>query len=136
MGSVRMVVTEAMEVFMLLKKGKFDLSIQSYNCLIDSLCKTGRLEIACKLFHRLPQEGLLPDIIYNIIINGLCKEGQLEEANELLWNMNKKGCTPTVITYNNTLMHGFMQNNETIKMMELFNGRCFNGFYCYRLACK
>ncbi|KAK1587912.1 hypothetical protein Q3G72_018177 [Acer saccharum] len=70
----------------------------SHDKFLNEKCRSGRLEFACKLFHKLAQEGLLPDgpdvITYNIIINGLCKEGQLEDANDLLSNMEEKGFAP------------------------------------------
>ncbi|KAL5818401.1 hypothetical protein ACOSQ4_022243 [Xanthoceras sorbifolium] len=93
----------------------------SCSCLIDGLCKAGRLKVAWKIFHKLSQEGLKPDVVtYLVMINGLCKDGQLEEATNLLSIMEDEGCAPDVITYN-TLMRGFSQNNETIKVVELLH---------------
>ncbi|KAL5820397.1 hypothetical protein ACOSQ3_022279 [Xanthoceras sorbifolium] len=103
-------VTKAIEIPHTLINGKFSLSIVSYS-------------FTWKIFHKLSQEGLKPNIItYTIMINGLCKERQLEEANNLLSiiEKKKKGCAPNVITYN-TLMHGFFQNSATTKVVELLH---------------
>ncbi|KAI9185020.1 hypothetical protein LWI28_003431 [Acer negundo] len=99
------------------KNGKIDKA----NKLLELIVKRGRLKIARKLFHELPQEGLEPNIVtYNIMEHGLCKEGKLEEANNLLSIMEEEGCALDLIT-NNTLMCGFLQNNETTKVIELLH---------------
>ncbi|KAK4850388.1 hypothetical protein QYF36_006350 [Acer negundo] len=99
------------------KNGKIDKA----NELLELIVKRGRLKIARKLFHELPEEGLEPNIVtYNIMEHGLCKEGKLEEANNLLSIMKEEGCALDLIT-NNTLMCGFLQNNETTKVIELLH---------------
>ncbi|XP_031282012.1 pentatricopeptide repeat-containing protein At3g04760, chloroplastic-like [Pistacia vera] len=60
-------------------------------------CKNGMLEIVLELFHKLPQKGLMPDVVtYSILIRGFCKEGKLEKAYDLLSDMESNGCTPNV----------------------------------------
>ncbi|KAK2638768.1 hypothetical protein Ddye_026563 [Dipteronia dyeriana] len=125
-GEMRLIMLQLMQTMVVSlrrsyffnKKRKFDLSIETYNCFLQSLCK---LDIARKLFHKLAKEGLLPNAItYTIIINGLCKEGRLEEANDLLLNMEGKSFAPNVITYD-TLIRGFLHNDETTKVVKLLH---------------
>lgn len=94
-------VLEAMKVFSAIGNHKCVLTIETCNCLIDGLCKIGRLKIAWDIFHMLMQNpGLTPDVVtYNIMIHGFCKEGQHQKANGLLLDMEETGLEPNVVIF-------------------------------------
>ncbi|VVA21007.1 PREDICTED: pentatricopeptide repeat-containing [Prunus dulcis] len=52
------------------------------------------------------------------MINGLCIGGRTSEAEKLLIEMEEKGCSPNGWTYN-VIIRGFINNNETVRAMEL-----------------
>lgn len=111
-----------MEVFSAIGNHKCVLTIETGNCLIDGLCKIGRLKIAWYIFHMLMQNpGLTPDVVmYNIMIHGFCKEGQIQKANGLLLDMEEKGLEPNVVIFD-TLMRGLIRNDEPSKVNELLH---------------
>ncbi|XP_044510672.1 pentatricopeptide repeat-containing protein At1g62930, chloroplastic-like [Mangifera indica] len=95
-------VLEAVELFYTLINRNIQPNITTFNCLINGLCKTGRLNIAWEMF------------------NGFCKEGKLEMASKCFSDMEQNGVAPNLVTFN-TLMSGFLQNNETLKVVELLH---------------
>ena len=60
-------IVEAIELFHTLRNLKFELNVEAYNCLIDGLCKSGRLEIAWKIFHSLLNKAQFQEEVGNPI---------------------------------------------------------------------
>lgn len=61
-------VAEAMKLFHSLERYSFNLGIDTYNCVLDRLCKVGELNLANELYAMLPHNGLEPTAFtYNII---------------------------------------------------------------------
>ncbi|KAI9178182.1 hypothetical protein LWI28_023634 [Acer negundo] len=57
-------VQDALDFFHTLEENpKFHITIEISNCLIDGLCKSRRIKMAWKLFHRLPHKGPVPDVV-------------------------------------------------------------------------
>lgn len=52
------------------------------------------------------------------MINELCNGGLLNDAEELLREMEDKACSPNDWTFN-TMIRGFINNNETLRAMGL-----------------
>ncbi|XP_039682694.1 pentatricopeptide repeat-containing protein At3g60050 [Medicago truncatula] len=93
--------------------------INTYNILIDGLCKEGRLENAQVIFQDLLIKGYKVKVwTYNTMINGLCLEGLFDEAMTLLEKMEDNGCTPDVVTYE-TIIYALFKNDENDKAEKL-----------------
>ncbi|GAY61272.1 hypothetical protein CUMW_208650 [Citrus unshiu] len=54
------------------------------------------------------------------MIHGLCNDGQMDKAHDLFLDMEAKGVEPNFLIFN-TLMLGFIRNNETSKVIELLH---------------
>lgn len=61
------------------------LDVFSFNKVIHSFSREGRLDEAIGLLSRMDHMGYKPDIFsYNVIINGLCKRRHMERAGKIL----------------------------------------------------
>lgn len=106
-------------MFHSLENFKFEFSVEIFNCLIDGLCETGKLETAWDLFYRMSNEGLKPTVVtYSIMIHGLCKEAKWKRQMICYWKWRTK--VVLQITFN-TPMLSFLQNNETQKVVEFLH---------------
>ncbi|CAN4112246.1 unnamed protein product [Withania somnifera] len=83
-------------------------NVVTYNTIIGSYCKTGKVDEAVKLLKLMQVRNLEPTVItYNAIINGLCREGRM---NEIFEEKRGKGLIPDEVTYN-TLANGYCRGN-------------------------
>ena len=58
-------------MFHSLENSKFESSIEILKCLINCLCKIGKLATAWDLFYSMPNKGLKPAVVtYAIMIHG------------------------------------------------------------------
>ncbi|XP_044510675.1 putative pentatricopeptide repeat-containing protein At5g59900 isoform X3 [Mangifera indica] len=87
-------------------------NVFAYNTLLSGLFRNGNVRHAKMLFGRL-------NIAWEMF-NGFCKEGKLEMASKCFSDMEQNGVAPDLVTFN-TLMSGFLQNNETLKVVELLH---------------
>ncbi|MCH95025.1 pentatricopeptide repeat-containing protein [Trifolium medium] len=63
-----------------------------YNCLIDGLCKLGRISYAFELVDEMHDREQPPDIFtYEIIIRSLFDKGENDKAEKLLRQMIVRG---------------------------------------------
>nr|XP_043609746.1 pentatricopeptide repeat-containing protein At4g20740 [Erigeron canadensis]XP_043609747.1 pentatricopeptide repeat-containing protein At4g20740 [Erigeron canadensis] len=70
-----------------------------YNRIMDSLVKTGHLDLSLSVYNDFKNEKLAEEgVTFMILIKGLCKAGQVEEALKLL-NKMRKLCKPDVFAY-------------------------------------
>ncbi|XP_071737296.1 pentatricopeptide repeat-containing protein At4g20740 [Rutidosis leptorrhynchoides] len=70
-----------------------------YNRIMDSLVKTGHLDLSLSVYNDFKKDGLIEEgITFMILIKGFCKSGRVEEAIELL-NRMRKLCKPDVFAY-------------------------------------
>ncbi|KAG6489183.1 hypothetical protein ZIOFF_050443 [Zingiber officinale] len=70
------------------------LTIVTYNTMLDSFCKEGKADEALRILGDMESRdsGCLPnDVTYNVIINGLSKNGEFNGAKKLLDKMQKSG---------------------------------------------
>ncbi|KAK8627066.1 hypothetical protein V6N13_134694 [Hibiscus sabdariffa] len=111
-----------------MRNSGLELDIFFYNILIDGLCKTGHIEEAKELFHKLSVESLKPTVhTYTIMINGFCKEGLPDEAYRLFKSMGGNECLPNSISYN-VMVQGLFRNNYTSKATQLLAEMVEKGF--------
>ncbi|GAB2271759.1 hypothetical protein Dimus_006589 [Dionaea muscipula] len=105
----------------------------TFGIVINSLCKTSRLDQALAVLEKIKQgdDGVMvkPDVvIYNTVINGLCKAGRQDEGLALMERMESEGqCVPNTVTYN-CLIDGFCKAGELDKAQELFVSMSEKGF--------
>lgn len=71
-----------------------------YNRIMDSLIKTGHLDLALSVYEDFRRDGLVEEsVTYMILIKGLCKAGRIEEMLEVLGRMRENLCKPDVFAY-------------------------------------
>ena len=58
-------------------------SVRTFNILVDALCKEGMLIEAKKVFDKMIQRGVEPDVVsYNSLIDGYSLQNKLNDAIE------------------------------------------------------
>eukprot|EP01018_Ginkgo_biloba_P026720 Gb_11434 [translate_table: standard] len=73
----------------------------TYNTLIDTYGKAGRLREAAHVFSQMLKEGIVPNTVtFNTMIHTCGSHGHLEEADALIIKMEELGCLPNTRTYN------------------------------------
>ncbi|KAG6502301.1 hypothetical protein ZIOFF_042193 [Zingiber officinale] len=84
----------------------FPLDVFTYNMLMRGMCKEGRIDFACQLFHKMSRKGFEPNRwSFDILVHGFCKLGKRREAERWMEAMYRNGFHPTWYTmriYNNT----------------------------------
>ncbi|XP_042026623.1 pentatricopeptide repeat-containing protein At3g23020-like [Salvia splendens] len=84
-------------------KSKTDANVGSYtyNTLIDTYGKAGKLKEASKMFEEMVQKGLSPNTVtFNTMIHMYGNNGQLDEVASLMGRMESAKCCPDTRTYN------------------------------------
>ncbi|KAI3459449.1 hypothetical protein Pfo_016112 [Paulownia fortunei] len=77
------------------------LSTYTYNTLIDTYGKAGKLQEASETFERMLQKGIVPTTVtYNTMIHMYGNNGQLDEVASLMQRMEEAKCSPDTRTYN------------------------------------
>jgi pentatricopeptide repeat protein len=65
---------DAMKLIRTLDTSSLNLGIDTYNCVLDGLCKEGELDLASELFWKLSHKGLVSNVVtYTIPIHGFSK---------------------------------------------------------------
>ena len=77
-----------------------DLDTKSYNYLLGSLCKKGRITEVCELIEAMEKLGYLPDYVtFEIVIIHACRLGSMDFAIEFLYHMMSVGLEPQITTH-------------------------------------
>ncbi|KAM7465119.1 hypothetical protein LguiB_012681 [Lonicera macranthoides] len=101
-------------------------NVQTFNVLVDMLCKQGMLKEAEEVLESMIQRGVEPDVFtYNALMNGYCLLGKVDEARRVLELMTQRGVLPNVVTYN-SLMNGYCllkKVDEARRVLELMTQR-------------
>ncbi|WOK99808.1 pentatricopeptide repeat-containing protein [Canna indica] len=93
--------------------------LSSFNTLIDTLCKSSRVQKASSLLNVF-QNRFPPDVVtYNIIADGWCRVKRTSKALEVLRQMVDSGIQPTKSTYN-ILLKGFFRAGQVKEAMGFF----------------
>jgi pentatricopeptide repeat protein len=75
----------------LLTKG-YNLTVWTYNVMINGLCKEGLFDQAIALLSRMEDNGCIPDIVsYETIIYSLFQKDERDRAEKLVREMIAKG---------------------------------------------
>ncbi|KAF3949872.1 hypothetical protein CMV_024308 [Castanea mollissima] len=103
--------------------------IFTYNILISSFGRAGKVDEAIKIFEELENSNCKADIVsYNSLINCLGKNGDLDEAHMRFKEMQEKGFTPDVVTYS-TLIECFGKTDKVEMACRLFDEMLAEGCY-------
>lgn len=82
-------------------KGIVSPNTSSFDIVINTLLKDGKLDLALSLFREMIRIGCMQNVLlYNNLIDGLCNANRLEESYELLREMEESGFIPTHFTLN------------------------------------
>nr|XP_043612659.1 pentatricopeptide repeat-containing protein At3g23020 [Erigeron canadensis] len=77
------------------------LSSYTYNTLIDTYGKAGRVNDASEIFEQMLREGIVPNTVtLNTMIHMFGNHGRLEEVASLMQKMDQHQCVPDTRTYN------------------------------------
>ncbi|KAL3506021.1 hypothetical protein ACH5RR_031403 [Cinchona calisaya] len=77
------------------------LSSITYNNLIDTYGKAGKVKEACQIFDQMLREGIVPTTVtFNTMIHMCGNNGQLEEVSSLTMKMEDLQCPPDTRTFN------------------------------------
>jgi len=93
-------------------KKKIELSIVTYNTLIDACARCGRMETVDDILCDMSRNGIKPNVItYSTMLKGHCQMGSIQTAFSVLEAMKKDTrLKPDEIMYN-SLLDGCAQNN-------------------------
>ncbi|GLJ45881.1 hypothetical protein SUGI_0965930 [Cryptomeria japonica] len=85
----------------------------TYNTLIDTYGKAGRLKEASDVFCDMLKAGIIPDVVtYNTMIHICGTNGRLKEADALMMKMEELGCIPDGRTY--AILISFHAEHENV----------------------
>ncbi|KAG2264008.1 hypothetical protein Bca52824_071087 [Brassica carinata] len=91
----------------------------TYNVLLDALCKCGYVDDALEMFREM-QSRFKPGLMtYNILINGLCKARRVGTAKWMLTELKRSGYTPNAVTYT-TILKLYFKTRRIRRGLELF----------------
>ncbi|KAM1316592.1 hypothetical protein ACFX13_020351 [Malus domestica] len=103
--------------------------IFTYNIMILSFGRAGKVHEAVTIFEHLENSDCKPDIIsYNSVINCLGKNGDVDEAHMRFKEMQEKGFSPDVVTYS-TLIECFGKTDRVEMACRLFDNMLSQGCY-------
>merc|ERR1719247_848404 len=99
-----------------------ELSIVTYNTIIDGCARCGRMEQLPKLMEDMKTHGVKPNIItYSTMLKGHCQNGNIQAGFAILEEMKKdEQLKPDEIMYN-SLLDGCAQNSlvdEGLRLLE------------------
>lgn len=91
-----------------------DLSIVTYNTIIDACARCGRTDRIEGLFRSMEANGIKPNVItYSTMVKGYCQAGELQRSFEILDRMRASAeLRPDEIMYN-SLLDGCAQHGRT-----------------------
>ncbi|XVF50246.1 hypothetical protein PTKIN_Ptkin04bG0080600 [Pterospermum kingtungense] len=102
---------KALKVFLSMHQHGCFQDLNSFNTILDVLCKARRVEKAWNFFKVLRGRFKADVVSYNIIANGWCLIKRTNKALETLTEMVKKGLTPTLTTYN-IMLKGYFRAGQ------------------------
>ncbi|CAM8910855.1 hypothetical protein QQ045_031010 [Rhodiola kirilowii] len=101
----------AVRVFMNMHEHGVPQDLNSFNTILDILCKSKRVEMAYQLFKMLRSKFRPDTVTYNIIVNGFCLIKRTPKALELLKEMVGRRLDPTLTTYN-IMLKGYFRAGQ------------------------
>eukprot|EP00403_Amphidinium_massartii_P018970 CAMPEP_0178431500 /NCGR_PEP_ID=MMETSP0689_2-20121128/31882_1 /TAXON_ID=160604 /ORGANISM="Amphidinium massartii, Strain CS-259" /LENGTH=1023 /DNA_ID=CAMNT_0020053419 /DNA_START=147 /DNA_END=3218 /DNA_ORIENTATION=- len=102
----------AWAVYEEMQQQKIDLSIATFNALVDACARSNEMGRVPQLLQDMQRAGIEPNLItYSAIVKGYCQENKLDKAFELLATMKQTtSLVPDEIMYN-SLLDGCARQN-------------------------
>ncbi|KAF8096464.1 hypothetical protein N665_0308s0038 [Sinapis alba] len=114
----------------------FEPDLVTYNTLVSSYCRRGRLKEAFYLYKIMYRRRVVPDLVtYTSLIKGLCKEGRVREAHQSFHRMVDRGIKPDCISYN-TLVYAYCKEGMMEQSKRLLHEMLGNSVVPDRFTCK
>ncbi|KAK6924907.1 Pentatricopeptide repeat [Dillenia turbinata] len=110
---------KAIKLFLSMHERGCPQDLNSFNTILDILCKSKRVEMAYNLFKVFKGRFRTDTVSYNIIANGWCLVKRTPKALEVLKDMVEKGLNPTLTTYN-ILLKGYFRAGQLKEAWEFF----------------
>ncbi|KAI3453547.1 hypothetical protein Pfo_010210 [Paulownia fortunei] len=110
---------KAVKIFLSMHEHGCQQDLNSFNALLDVLCKSKRAEMAYRLFKIFRGRFRADVVSYNIIANGFCLKKQTPRALEVMKEMVERGLEPTLTTYN-ILLKGYFRAGQIKEGWEFF----------------
>ncbi|OIV89474.1 hypothetical protein TanjilG_20936 [Lupinus angustifolius] len=101
----------AVKVFLSMHEHGCRQDLNSFNTILDVLCKSRRVEMAYSLFKMLRSRFKCDSVTYNVIANGWCLIKRTPMAMRVLKEMVERGIEPTLVTYN-ILLKGYFRTGQ------------------------
>ena len=99
--------------------GCFFQDLNSFNTIIDILCKSKCVEMAHNLFRMINGRFKADCVSYNIIANGFCLIKRTPKALEVLKEMVERGMNLSLTTYN-IMLKGYFRASQIKEAWEFF----------------
>ncbi|KAL5544337.1 hypothetical protein UlMin_008121 [Ulmus minor] len=109
----------AVKVFLSMHEHGCPQDLNSFNTVLDVLCKSNRVEKAYNLFKALRGRFKVDTVSYNIIANGWCLIKRTPKALEVLEEMVKRGLNPNLSSYN-IMLKGYLRAGQIKEAWEFF----------------
>ncbi|XP_024031538.1 pentatricopeptide repeat-containing protein At1g74900, mitochondrial [Morus notabilis] len=109
----------AIKVFLSMREHGCSQDLNSFNSVLDVLCKSGRVEMAHNFFRAYRRNFRVDTVSYNVIANGWCLIKKTPKALEVLEDMVKRGFSPSLITYN-IMLKGYFRAGQVKEAWEFF----------------
>ncbi|XP_050224959.1 pentatricopeptide repeat-containing protein At1g74900, mitochondrial [Mercurialis annua] len=93
--------------------------LNSFNTILDVLCKSKRVEMAYNLFKALRSKFKADNVSYNIIVHGWCLIKRTPKALEMLKEMVERGLTPNLTSYN-IMLDGYFKAGQIDEGWDFF----------------
>ncbi|ONK59709.1 uncharacterized protein A4U43_C08F9560 [Asparagus officinalis] len=138
--AIRRRIWEANRMFRhMLFKG-FEPDVVTYNCLIDGLCKSYRIERARELFDEMLVRGCLPNrVTYNSFVRYYSVVNEADKAIEMMRMMVSKGHgVPTCSSYTpviHSLCEAGRVRDARDLLVEMVDGGSTPREFTYKLVC-
>jgi len=105
--------TRAMDCFWEMKKQCMKMNTVTYNSIIDSQARLGKMEEVSELLAHMSADGCRPDAItHSTVVKGYCMRGDLEKAIAVVREIQKDKLPHDAVVYN-TILDGCTRHRRT-----------------------
>lgn len=138
--AIRRRMWEANHMFRHMKFRGFEPDLVTYNCLIDGLCKTYRVDRAHELFDEMVEKGCVPNkVTYNSFVRYYSVVNEVDKAMEMMKMMISRGHgLPTSSTYT-PILHSLCESGRVKEakdlMVEMVECGATPREFTYKLVC-
>ncbi|KAK6235463.1 hypothetical protein SCA6_010800 [Theobroma cacao] len=118
---------EGSEVFRILRRKGFCISINACNSLLGGLVKIGWVALAWDVYREVVRAGVeVNAYTLNIMVNALCKDSKISSVKSFLSEMEEKGVHADIVTYN-TIINAYCHEGHVEEAFKLMNSMSDKG---------